>query len=109
MYRYRKAGVVLSEIRPAGTEQAALFDEDGAAMPEADPAREAVRRRLMAAVDGLNGRFGKRAVVFASMGPPSVLRRTRDGTAGAPRWEMRREHMTPRYTTRWAEVAVARA
>ena len=30
-YRYRKAGVVLSELRPVGTEQGALFTEAGAA------------------------------------------------------------------------------
>ncbi len=40
---------------------------------------------------------------------PSVSRKTHDGTGGAPRWEMRREHMSPRYTTRLDEVAVVRS
>jgi DNA polymerase V len=47
-------------------------------------------------------------VVVASQGPPATLRRTRDGSAEAPAWEMRRERMSPRYTTRWDELAVAR-
>ena len=63
----------------------------------------------METVDQLNRRFGKRAVAFGSMGPPSALAKARDGSDGAPRWEMRRQHMSPRYTTRWDEIAVVRA
>ena len=104
-YGYRKAGVVLSEMRPAGAEQTSLF-----APPQAqDPAWQAAQSDLMATVDRLNRRFGTRTVVFGAMGTPAALRRTRDGTAQAPRWEMRREHMTPRYTTRWDELACVRA
>ena len=105
VYRYRKAGVVLGELRPEGAEQAALFGAEQAEAPEWTEAQ----RRLMAAVDALNKRFGKRAVAFAAMGAPATLRKTRDGTGGAPRWEMRREHISPRYTTRIAEVARVRA
>ena len=107
-YRYRKAGVVLGELRPAGTEQGALFGaEDGA--PKRTPEWTAAQGRLMDALDACNRRFGKRAVAFGSMGPPSALRKTRDGSAEAPRWEMRRERMSPRYTTRWAEICLVRA
>lgn len=97
-YGYRKAGVVLSGIVPAGAAQTSLF----ARAPD-DP-RAA---RLMAAVDAANRRFGRRAVVFAAMGAPQTLARARDGTDAAPRWEMRRQHMTPRYTTHWNELATA--
>ena len=112
-YGYRKAGVVLSELRPEGSEQTTLFDDRGRAFGhlnecEARPGGDR-QARLMASVDALNARFGGRTVVFGSMGPPSALRKTRDGSAGAPRWEMRREHMTARYTTRWNELAVANA
>lgn len=100
-YRYRKAGVMLCEIRPAGTEQRPLFD----AGPEvATPERLA----LMRALDSANQRFGKRAVVFGSMGAPETLRRTREAS-GAPGWEMRRQRMSPRYTTRWDELLTVRA
>ncbi len=107
-YGYRKAGVVLGELRPEGTEQVSLFDYDGLAATVAPEWTEA-QARLMAAVDTANGRFGKRAVTFGTMGTPSGLRKTRDGTSGAPRWEMRRERMSPRYTTRLDEVARVRA
>ncbi len=100
-YRYRKAGVVLGELRPAGTEQGALFGAD-----ERTPEWTAAQGRLMDALDACNRKFGRRAVAFAAMGPPSALQKTRDGSAEAPRWETRRERMSPRYTTRWDEIAV---
>ena len=98
-YRYRKAGVVLSELRPAGTEQRSLFGG-----PERAPEWTADQARLMEAVDAANRKYGKRSVTFGSMGSPLALRKTRDGSTGAPRWEMRREQMSPRYTTRWGEL-----
>ena len=103
-YRYRKAGVMLAEIRPEGTEQRGLF-------PIARVASAADRQRqraLMEALDAANRRFGKRTVVVAGQGCPSTLRRTRDGSPEAPGWEMRRERMSPRYTTRWDELAVVK-
>ena len=106
-YRYRKAGVVLSELRPAGTEQGAMFDE-GCEPYERDPEWAEGQARLMETVDALNRRFGKRAVAFAAMGTPSALQKTRDGSEGAPKWEMRRQRMSPRYTTRWDEIATVR-
>ncbi|MEL6614102.1 MAG: Y-family DNA polymerase [Bacteroidota bacterium] len=103
-YRYRKAGVMLAEIRPEGTEQRGLFPVGEARTP-ADRQRQ---RALMEALDAANRRFGKRAVVVASQGCPSSLSRARDGSPEAPAWEMRRERMSPRYTTRWDEVAAVR-
>ena len=102
-YRYRKAGVTLLEIRPAGTEQRGLF-----AVTDGDTGPDRQRRAaLMAALDRANGRYGKRAVVVASQGCPSTLGRTR-AASGAPAWEMRRERMSPRYTTRWDELVTVR-
>ena len=62
----------------------------------------------MAVVNGLNQKHGARAVVFGSMGAPKRLERAREVRGGAPRWEMRRERMSQRYTTRWDELSVAR-
>lgn len=101
-FRYRKAGVVLGELRTAGTEQGALFGAEGRT-----PEWAAAQGRLMDALDACNQRFGKRAVAFAAMGPPLALRKARDGSEGAPRWEMRRQSMSPRYTTRWGELPIA--
>ena len=62
----------------------------------------------MEALDAANRKFGKRAVVVvASMGCPSTLR-GRGTDAEAPAWEMRRERMSPRYTTRWDELVAVR-
>ena len=91
------------EIRPAGTEQRGLF-AIGDARTSADRVRQAA---LMEALDAANRKYGKRAVVVASQGCPSTLSRTR-AASGAPAWEMRRERMSPRYTTRWDELAVVR-
>ena len=54
--------------------------------------------RLMTAVDAINDRYGKGSIRVASAG---VQVRKRQ-------WEMRQELRTPRYTTRWDEVPVAR-
>ena len=102
-YRYRKAGVTLLEIRPAGTEQRGLFSAGGGPTG----ADRAGRAALMAALDAANRRFGKRAVVVASQGCPSTLSRAR-ASSGAPAWETRRERMSPRYTTRWDELPTVR-
>ena len=102
-YRYRKAGVTLLEIRPRGSEQRGLF-----AITDGNAGADRQRRSaLMAALDAANARYGKRAVVVASQGCPSTLSRTRAGS-GAPTWEMRRERMSPRYTTRWDELVAVR-
>ena len=78
---YRKAGVMLCDIRPAGHEQRALaLEPPQETASEADRAR---REHLMEAVDRLNARFGTRAVTFAAMGAPQVLKRTREAE-GAP-------------------------
>lgn len=102
-YRYRKAGVMLAEIRPRGAEQRVLF-------PVTDGNRATDRQRreaLMEALDAANRRFGKRAVVVASQGCPFVLSQAR-AASRAPVWEMRRERMSPRYTTWWDKLAVVR-
>ncbi|WP_412070606.1 Y-family DNA polymerase [Rubrivirga sp. IMCC43871] len=102
-YRYRKAGVMLAEIRPEGTQQRPLFsitDRHRSAPPQ-------LRAALMESLDAANRRFGKQAVVVASQGCPSMLAQTR-AASGAPAWEMRRERMSPRYTTRWDELAMVR-
>ena len=92
-YRYRKAGVTVWDLVPESPEQGHLFQPP-------DPAQA----RLYEAIDGLNRRFGKRTVFVGSMGVPSP---TADATESGQPWAMKRERMSPRYTTRWDELAVA--
>lgn len=84
-YRYKKAGVVLLELAPEDPEQGSLF------WPHSP--REAA---LMKAVDAVNRKVGPGAVFLARAGTDV-------------RWAMRREMMSPRYTTRLEEVPVAYA
>ena len=78
-YRYKKAGVVLLDLRPAAAVQEGLFDKK-------DDAR---RVMLMRTVDRLNARFSRDTVSFAAAG-----RRQRP-------WKLRRELLSPCYTTAW--------
>ena len=91
-YRYRKAGVTVWDLMPESPEQGHLFQAP-------DPAQA----KLYEAIDGLNRRFGKRAVFVGSMGVPSP---TASGTESGQAWAMKRERMSPRYTTRWDELVV---
>ena len=57
---------------------------------------------------GLRGwrRFGAGAVAIAAQGTPDELRAVLAGVPGAA-WGMKREHLSPRYTSRWAEIPPA--
>lgn len=83
-YRYKKAGVMLSEITPAGVVQTQLF---------ADTTDTEKSLKLMAAMDGINVRMGKGAIHLAS-----------DGIV--QNWRMNRGNMTPAYTNDWNELPV---
>ena len=82
-YAYAKAGVELVNLRPAGAAQQALF-------AAGDPDR---RRRLMAALDDINARFGR-----------GTLRTAREGHAEPGR--MRRARLSPAWTTDWKALPV---
>ena len=84
-----KAGVILLDLVDGDTEQLELqLDEPGAD-----------RSRLMSAMDSLNDRFGKGAVHLGGTG----------GTKAQRDWDMRQERKTPQYTTRFADIPIARA
>ncbi len=93
-FAYKKAGVVALETleESVAAERRYLFEPD----PErSDEIRER-DRKLMRAVDQLNGRFGKKTVFFASEG---VERR----------WNPRSEHVSPCYTTDWNALPIVYA
>jgi DNA polymerase V len=66
-------------------------------------------RALLEAVDRINRRFGSRAVVFGAMWVPKQLAAVEDAKGEQPVWGMRRERMSPHYTTRWEELVEAQA
>ena len=84
-YRYVKAGVLCLDLVPDDEKQASLFRP-------VDPEREKKEQALMAAADKLNLRYGHGTVQTAS------------GGVGRKQWHMRRDRMSPCYTTRLADV-----
>ena len=91
-FQLAKAGVILLDLAPADHVQGELALED-------EPVGQRDRDRLMAAMDSVNGRFGKRTLLLASS----------DMELGAGTWGMKQVRRTPRYTTSWAEMPVVRA
>ena len=86
-FRYKKAGVMFYDIIPEEDAQLSLFG---------GPPDTGRTRRLMSAVDGVNRAMGRQTIRFAAEG---IIRP----------WQMRREFLSARYTTRWDEIPVARA
>jgi DNA polymerase V len=88
-YRYKRVGVMLLDL---GSEQViqASFDEPPPELSEK-------RRRAMSALDTVNQSFGRGAVRVGSAAAPD------------PRWKMRQTRLSPRWTTRWADLPVAAA
>lgn len=87
-YRYTKAGVMLSDLRGKERTQGDLF------------AAEMVQPRdaLLDALDQVNAKWGRGTMGMGSAG----LQRPRA-------WAMKRDLLTPAYTTRWSDLATVRA
>lgn len=85
-YQYKKAGVMLLDIGPASVVQKDLFEAE----------TESVSERLMHTLDHINSRYGRDTLKVAS-------------AAGLQRWAMRREKLSPCYTTRWDETPILHA
>lgn len=84
-HRYAKAGIMLNDFTPSGVAQLNLFD-GVQPRPHSD--------ELMKVVDGIN-HSGLGKVWFAGRGI-------------APDWQMKRDLLSPAYTTRWADIPSAR-
>jgi DNA polymerase V len=88
---YKKAGVMLYDLRPSRPRQESLFGESPSGSTETDEA-------LLEAVDAVNREMGRGTVGLAAAGLP-----------GERDWSMQRTRRSPRYTTRWDELPVASA
>lgn len=84
-YAYTKAGILLDDLTIASERPRTLFEGDSDR-----------RDRLMAALDQVNGRFGKFTIVTAGQG----FKR---------QWRLRSEMRSPAWTTNLAEVPIVRA
>ncbi|WP_433912182.1 Y-family DNA polymerase [Raoultella ornithinolytica] len=85
-HRYQKAGVMLGDFFSQGVAQLNLFDDNA-------PRKNS--EALMEVLDHLNAKNGKGALYFAGQGIQ----------AG---WQMKREMLSPRYTTRYSDLITVR-
>lgn len=85
-HRYQKAGVMLGDFFSQGIAQLNLFDDNA-------PRRGS--EKLMEVLDHLNAKEGRGALYFAGQGVQ-------------PQWQMKREMLSPRYTTRYSDLLVVR-
>lgn len=83
---YKKSGVVLIGISSKAIRQQTLFD---------DETSRARSERLMGVMDRANRDFGRGTLGIAAAGM-------------APRWTMRANNRSPRYTTRWTELPIVK-
>ena len=81
-YLYKKTGVMLTDIKKQEYLYPNLFSSGYG---------NDKKQNLMQAIDSINDKFGNDKVFFASNG----IKQT---------WQMKREILTPRYTTRWDEI-----
>ncbi|EGT0678576.1 Y-family DNA polymerase [Citrobacter braakii] len=81
-HRYQKAGVMLGDFFSQGIAQLNLFDDNA-------PRRGS--EKLMEVLDYLNAKEGKGALYFAGQGIQQ-------------QWAMKREMLSPRYTTRYEDL-----
>ncbi|MEE7653900.1 Y-family DNA polymerase [Raoultella planticola] len=85
-YRYQKAGVMLGDFYSQGVAQLNLFD---------DNAPRQNSEKLMEVLDHLNAKDGRGTLYFAGQGIQQ-------------QWQMKREMLSPRYTTRFSDLLQVR-
>ncbi|MBJ9886422.1 Y-family DNA polymerase [Citrobacter sp. FDAARGOS_156] len=83
-HRYQKAGVMLGDFFSQGIAQLNLFDDNA-------PRRDS--EKLMEVLDHLNAKDGKGTLYFAGQGIQQ-------------QWQMKREMLSPRYTTRFSDLLI---
>jgi DNA polymerase V len=85
-YSYKKCGVMLMELEQKANRQETLFD---------DVAQREQSAKMMRVLDSINHVWGRGTVRTAASG-------------FIQQWAMRSQNRTPRYTTDWLELPVAR-
>ncbi|MGS3249036.1 Y-family DNA polymerase [Klebsiella michiganensis] len=85
-HRYQKAGVMLGDFYSQGVAQLNLFD-DNAPRPNSE--------KLMEVLDHLNAKDGRGTLYFAGQGIQTA-------------WQMKRDMLSPRYTTRFSDLLQVR-
>ncbi|MFP4213601.1 MAG: Y-family DNA polymerase [Desulfohalobiaceae bacterium] len=87
-YEYKKTGVLLGCLEPEKARRLSFW--------EPEQGEKQRRQGLMQAMDRINSKFGRDALRFACSG-----NRHRD-------WEMRRDKISPEFTTKWSEIPLVK-
>lgn len=85
--KYVRAGIMVTDLCPSGNQ---------AALEPFENAHE--ERRIGQLLEDAARKYGRGSLGLGA-----------DGMKGGPDWTMKREVLSPRYTTHWAELPVARA
>ncbi|HCT5345697.1 Y-family DNA polymerase [Klebsiella pneumoniae] len=85
-HRYQKAGVMLGDFYSHGVAQLNLFDDNA-------PRKNS--EKLMEVLDHLNAKDGRGTLYFAGQGIQTA-------------WQMKREMLSPRYTTRISDLLIVK-
>ena len=91
-YRYLKTGVLLTDLTPRAARQPDLFGPSATDSPG-----------LLDAIDGIQRRYGRHAIVIAAQGGPAALARMHTAPGGRS-WFLRRDHASAPCTTEWQSL-----
>jgi len=80
-YKYKKSGVIVSDLVPDGQVQISLWDH----------VEDNRNKDLMKVIDSLNNKLGKDKISYAVQGDKK-------------HWNMRQEKLSQKYTTKWDEI-----
>ncbi|MBP9690565.1 Y-family DNA polymerase [Candidatus Woesebacteria bacterium] len=92
-FSYKKAVVSLIGLHDEKSIQQGMFGPDMTMQREVDAEK---KKRLMATLDRVNGELGRGTLSFLAEGVTK-------------KWKQKRERASPRYTTRWDELAVVKS
>lgn len=82
-YKYKKSGVIVSDVIPAEGTQSILWDDKN----------RNKNKKLLQVIDKINQQAGIEKVKFAIQGTDKT-------------WKMKQENLSPRYTTKWSDILV---
>ena len=93
-YRYAKSGIYFGGLCDESVSRQGLFP---------GPAQEG-DAAFMQLVDALNAKHGRRSVGFAALGDLKRLLAAEKGTGVGAAWNMKRDLLSPAYTTDWQQL-----
>ncbi|MCD4664207.1 MAG: Y-family DNA polymerase [Bacteroidales bacterium] len=82
-YKYKKSGVIVSDVIPAEGTQSILWDDKN----------RNKNKKILQVIDKINQQAGIEKVKFAIQGTDKT-------------WKMKQDNLSPRYTTKWSNILI---